>query len=119
MASFAELHESWTHVQFLDFMRAAMMAGLPDDVEDPVSWQESRNRWEFLPDTLAMFAGTSFFLPLVLEGEPLFDYFPPRSSSRGSESSCATGLKAGRSRPWCVSAAAGNVRFWSNFENRP
>jgi hypothetical protein len=67
MASLAELHESWTLIQFTEFLRAALIAQLPDEVENPASLQERRNRWEFLEDVLALWAGLSIEQPLVHE----------------------------------------------------
>ena len=32
MASLAELHEEWTHDQFVEFMRAAMTLNLPEEM---------------------------------------------------------------------------------------
>lgn len=70
IASLAELHESWTLIQFTEFLRAALMAQLPEEIEYPASWQEGQNRWEFLEDTMAIWAGLSIEQPLVHERDP-------------------------------------------------
>jgi hypothetical protein len=68
LTSLAELHQSWTLRQFTEFLRAALIAQLPEEVEDRASWQGGRNRWEFLEDAMAIWAGLSIEQPLVHEG---------------------------------------------------
>jgi hypothetical protein len=68
--SLAELHESWTLSQFSEFLRAMLIAQLPEAVADPASWQEARDRWEFLEDGLVGWAVLSTYLPLLLENDP-------------------------------------------------
>ena len=78
MASLAELHTRWTFSQFTEFLRAAMIARLPDAVADPASWQDGRNRWKFLEEELAAEAGVSREMPVILEEDPFVDQLDPR-----------------------------------------
>jgi hypothetical protein len=82
IVSLTELHESWTLVQFTEFLRTAMVSRLPDETEQPGSWREAPNRWEFLPDTLALFAGLAASIPLVLESDPFIDQLNPEKLER-------------------------------------
>ena len=70
VASLAELHERWPLIQFTEFLRAALIAQLPEEVGNPASWQEGQNRWEFLEDAMALWAGLSIYQPLLHEGDP-------------------------------------------------
>jgi hypothetical protein len=108
MASLAGLHESWTLIQFTEFMRAAMVSRLPDEVEQPESWQGARNRWEFLPDSLALFAGISIYMPLILESDPFVGLPNPEKSGPWLQETLRSGLE-GR-------AVEALVRFGRNRE---
>jgi hypothetical protein len=80
--SLAELHETWTLSQFTEFLRMATVSGLPDELEQPGSWREAPSRWEFLPDTLAVFAGLAASMPLILERDPVINQLDPEKLER-------------------------------------
>jgi len=71
MTSLAELHGSWTHEQFLDFMRAAMTANLPEEmVSKP--FREGRELSDLI-EGLGLLHILARHVPLVLEYDPFID----------------------------------------------
>jgi len=71
MASLAALHEGWTHDQFVEFMRAAMTANLPEEmVSKP--FREGRELSDLI-EGLGLLHILARHVPLVLEYDPFID----------------------------------------------
>jgi len=71
MASLAELHNNWTHDQFVEFMRAAMIANLPQEmVSKPL--REGRELSDLI-EGLGLLHLSARHVPLVLEYDPFID----------------------------------------------
>jgi hypothetical protein len=78
MASLAELHESWTHDQFVDFMRAAMTLNIPEEIASR-TLREDRELSDLI-EGIGLLYALARHAPLVLEADPFLghlDLSPP------------------------------------------
>jgi hypothetical protein len=70
MASLQDLAGRWTHPQFIELLRAAILVQLPDYLDDPASFQRGLNRWTLQAEGVLLSMDVLIQAPLVLEGEP-------------------------------------------------
>jgi hypothetical protein len=73
MSGLQDLAGRWTHRQFVELLRAAILVRLPDYAEDPGSFQRGRNRWALQVEGVALAMGALMEVPLILEGDSFIE----------------------------------------------